>query len=118
MTMQSLANRLQKLEAAQTEEDKQPAHIVFYTVSYGDDVKAKQAAAEAEFRERNPGWREPIDGRHGQVCMVRLVSVAAENGAPKHPDWAPYLDALEEPSKPENAHAIAAYEAAIRPTLQ
>ena len=67
---------------------------------------------------KNPDWQGPIDGRDGPVCLIQLVSVEAENGGPKHPEWLAYLDALEEPDKPENAVAIAAYEASNRQTLQ
>jgi hypothetical protein len=118
MTMQSLANRLQKLEAVQTEEDKQPVHIVTYGIEYGDDVKAKRAEADAEFRRKNPDWEGPLDGTGGQICLIELVSVAAENGAPKHPDWQPYRDALKDPDRPENASIIAAYEAMHRHAWQ
>jgi hypothetical protein len=116
----NLMSRLEKLEAELESDRPQrgPVDVVVYSVSYGDDVKAKRAEAEAEFRRRNPDWQGPLDGRDGQVCLIELVSVAAENGRPKHPDWQPYLAALKEPDRPENAQAIAAYEAAIRPTLQ
>jgi hypothetical protein len=114
----NLLSRLEKLEAdLESDQPQRPVHIVRYGVSYGDDVIAKRAEAEAEFRRLNPDWQGPIDGRDGAVCLIRLVSVAAEEGRPKHPDWQPYLDALKEPDVPENAAIIAAYEAR-RLTLQ
>jgi hypothetical protein len=90
-----------------------------YGVSYGDDVKAKRAAAEAEFRQKNPDWQGPIVNREGIRCIIlRAFYGTDENGNPKHPDWQPYLDALDAPDLPENASIIAAYEAKHRQTWQ
>jgi hypothetical protein len=50
--------------------------------------------------------------------LIRLVSIEAEDGKPKHPEWLAYLEALKEPQRPDNALTIAAYETANRSTLQ
>jgi hypothetical protein len=89
-----------------------------YSVKHGDDMKAKREEAEAEFRRKNPDWHGPLDGSDGPVCLIRLVSIEAEDGKPKHPEWLAYLEALKEPERPENALTIAAYETANRSTLQ
>jgi hypothetical protein len=110
----NLLSRLEKLEADLARSKPSPTvHLVMCGVSYGDDVPAKRAEAEAEFRRKNPDWKGPIE-RDGKstICLVELVAVDAENGAPKHPDWEPYIAALDAPDNPESAAAIAAYEAA------
>lgn len=106
----NLLGRLERLEAEyQRDQPGRPVHIVTYGINYGDDVKAKRAEAEAEFRRLNPDWRGPLDSSDGPVCLIVHVGVDAENGRPKHPEWLAYLDALKEPDRPENALAIAAY---------
>jgi hypothetical protein len=115
----NLLSRLERLESEQARvQPGGPVHIVMYGISYGDDVKAKRAEAEAGFRRKNPDWQGPLDGSDGPACLIELVSVAAEDGKPKHPDWQPYLAALDTPDNPESAAAIAAYEAANHLTLQ
>jgi hypothetical protein len=115
----NLLSRLERLEAeAEREQPTRPVHVVTYGIEYGDDVKAKRAEAEAEFRRKNPDWEGPLDGGSGQVFLIELVSVAAENGAPKHPDWQPYRDALKDPDRPENTSIIGAYEAMHRHAWQ
>jgi hypothetical protein len=115
----NLLSRLERLEAdVERDQPSRPVHIVTYGISYGDDVKAKRAEAEAEFRRKNPDWEGPLDSTGGQICLIELVSVAAENGAPKHPDWQPYRDALKDPDRPENASIIAAYDAMHRHAWQ
>jgi hypothetical protein len=114
MSIQSLAGRLERLEAEQQRDNpRHPVHMVNYWIEYGDNVPAKRAEAMAEFRRKNPDWQGPLNGRGGPtpVGLIELVGVAAEEGRPKHADWQPYLDALDAPDMPENAAIVAAYEA-------
>ena len=91
--------------------------VVQYVVSYGDDRKAKRAEAEAEFNRRNPYWASRPE-KDEEIRLIEISVVEAVDGRPKHPEWLAYLEALREPDRPENALAIAAYEAASRPTLR
>jgi hypothetical protein len=92
--LSELESRLERLEAQwKREQPGRPVHIVSYGISYGDDVRAKRADAEAEFRRLNPEWQGPVDGTDGHICLIELASIEAENGAPKHPEWLAYLDA-------------------------
>jgi hypothetical protein len=60
----NLLSRLEKLETeAERDQPRRPVHIVRYGVCYGDDVKAKRAEAEAEFRRKNPDWQGQIENR-------------------------------------------------------
>ena len=84
--MKAIDKRLQELEAEQGRKDLPPIHIVQYTVRYGDDVEAKRAEAEAEFNRLNPDWVSRPEGN--EVRLIEIRAVEAENGRPKHPDWA------------------------------
>ena len=112
----SLLSRLEQLEAEmERERPRRPVNIVMSSVCWGDDVAAQRAEADAEVRQKNPDWRGSLhDTADGQVCLIERVAIDAENGAPKHPEWLQYLDALHEPDKPGNAEVIVAYEANIQ----
>ena len=84
--MKAIEKRLQELEAEQGRKDRHLVHMVTYGINYGDDVKAKRAEAEAEFNRLNPDWASRPEGDEIRLIEIRVVE--AENGRPKHPDWA------------------------------
>ena len=84
--MKAIEKRLQELEAERGAWNLPPVNIVQYVVRYGDDVEAKRADAEVEFNRLSADWVSRPEGN--EVRLIEIRAVEAEDGRPKHPDWA------------------------------